>query len=150
MAYTKPRSIEAQRAAEECVTCAILIEYGPESPVAMRLISNRIGRPLFGPKWVQFLRDHEDYHLNKGERVLSEICADAIDPKLLLTVFAEAQPRIARPVVKPLTDEEKALAEFEHFARPEVKQVDKRTDKRPIVKPLNTQAFAGFNEKEEK
>ena len=146
--YTKPKTIQAIRAAEDCVTCAILLEYGPESPVAMRLIAKRLGRPIIGAQWIAFLRDHEAYHLNKGEAVMSEICADAIPVELMLTVFAEAKPRVARvavrPVVRPLTAEEQAAAEFEYAARPQVKQTNVRKDNRPVVKPLDTRAFGSF------
>jgi len=142
--YTKPKTIQAVRAAEDCVTCAVLLEYGPESPIAMRIIARRLGRPIIGAQWVAFLRDHEAYHLNKGETVMAEICADAIPVGLMLTVFAEAKPRVARPVVRPLTLEERAAAEFEYAARPQVKQTNDRRDNRPVVKPLDTREFGSF------
>jgi hypothetical protein len=156
MNYTKPKSVAAVRLREECYLCRIIDAKGPEDPETIARISTaRMERklpPVFPHNWVKFLRWLEDYWVNQGVQFPYEWSADAISVDKMLTVFAELKPRVVKPVAspsaKPMTEDEKAIAEFEFFARPQVKQTDGRRDRRPIVKPLNTTPFNGFNVKE--
>lgn len=103
--------VQAERLCDECETCRVLREHGPASPRAMAIISKRLGYPVYGKKWIQFLKDHKRMHANKGVVLPMEWEAEAI-PEKLLAIFEECLPTEE----DNRTPEEKAIARFKKYA----------------------------------
>lgn len=104
-----------------CKTCKTLLRLGVNSQEAAKELGVRGG--LLG--WVRFLKEHEAYHLNKGEALPLAFTADGLSDKMKARVVElEAEANAPRPVYhKPVvSDEAKAIMEFKLMARPEVKQ----------------------------
>ena len=121
-----------------CKSCQALMAYGVNSAEAMRAI----GVP--SQAWLGWLKGHEAYHARKGEELPDEWTERGITQEFRNTVLAPKVKPCARPLTPKPTDEDLAYEAFKLVARPVIHQRDGRTDKRPILKPLDTRDFGQF------